>query len=103
MMDKRFSKKAATVVFSLLLITVSIGFSVTSPKDTDLEVTYIANAGVLIEFQEEKVLIDGLYRYPNPLYGVLQSKNLERIETAKKTWSESKRQNHLLSPLTFYW
>jgi L-ascorbate metabolism protein UlaG (beta-lactamase superfamily) len=83
MKDKRFSKKAAAVVLSLLLITVSIGFSVTSSQDADLEVTYIANAGVLIGFQEKKVLIDGLYRYPNPLYGVLQSKNLERIETAK--------------------
>jgi L-ascorbate metabolism protein UlaG (beta-lactamase superfamily) len=53
------------------------------PQQTTLEVTYIANEGVLISSGEKQVLIDGLHRQYGIHYAFLPAAEREKIETAK--------------------
>jgi len=48
-----------------------------------LEITYIANEGVLISSGDKQVLIDGLHREYQPDYAFLPAAEREKIETAK--------------------
>lgn len=48
-----------------------------------LEITYIANEGVLIASNDKQVLIDGLHREYQPEYAFLPAPEREKIETAK--------------------
>ena len=48
-----------------------------------VEITYIANEGVLIASGEKQVLIDGLHREYQPDYAFLPNAEREKIETAK--------------------
>ncbi len=48
-----------------------------------LEITYIANEGVLISSGDKQVLIDGLHREYKPDYAFLPAAEREKIETAK--------------------
>jgi L-ascorbate metabolism protein UlaG (beta-lactamase superfamily) len=53
------------------------------PQQTTLEITYIANEGVLIAAGEQQVLIDGLHREYQRSYAFLPAAEREKIETAK--------------------
>ena len=48
-----------------------------------VEITYIANEGVLISADGKQVLIDGLHREYGPEYAFLPTAEREKIETAK--------------------
>jgi L-ascorbate metabolism protein UlaG (beta-lactamase superfamily) len=48
-----------------------------------LEITYIANEGVLISSGDKQVLIDGLHREYKPDYAFLPAAEREKIETSK--------------------
>jgi len=48
-----------------------------------LEITYIANEGVLVSSGDKQVLIDGLHREYQPAYAFLPPAQREKIETAK--------------------
>lgn len=52
-------------------------------SDATLEITYIANEGVLISAGGKQVLIDGLHREYKPDYAFLPPPHREKIETAK--------------------
>lgn len=54
-----------------------------SPPSATLEITYIANEGVLISAGGKQVLIDGLHREYKPEYAFLPTPQREKIETAK--------------------
>lgn len=48
-----------------------------------LEITYVANEGVLISSADKRVLIDGLHREYKSAYAFLPAAEREKIETAK--------------------
>ncbi len=52
-------------------------------QDSSVEITYIANEGVLISADGKQVLIDGLHREYQPAYAFLPPAEREKIETAK--------------------
>jgi L-ascorbate metabolism protein UlaG (beta-lactamase superfamily) len=54
-----------------------------SINPTTLEITYIANEGVLVSSGDRQVLIDGLHREYQPAYAFLPPAQREKIETAK--------------------
>jgi L-ascorbate metabolism protein UlaG (beta-lactamase superfamily) len=53
------------------------------PQQPTLEITYVANEGVLISAGEQQVLIDGLHREYKRDYAFLPAAEREKIETAK--------------------
>lgn len=53
------------------------------PQPPTVEITYIANEGVLISADGKQVLIDGLHREYGPDYAFLPQAEREKIETAK--------------------
>ncbi|HEX7330435.1 MAG TPA: MBL fold metallo-hydrolase [Pyrinomonadaceae bacterium] len=55
----------------------------TPPQAPTVEITYIANEGVLISADGKQVLIDGLHREYEPAYAFLPPAEREKIETAK--------------------
>jgi L-ascorbate metabolism protein UlaG (beta-lactamase superfamily) len=57
--------------------------AVTAPQEPTLEITYIANEGVLISAGDKQVLIDGLHREYKRDYAFLPAAEREKIETAK--------------------
>jgi L-ascorbate metabolism protein UlaG (beta-lactamase superfamily) len=59
------------------------GAAVPRPPGATLEVTYIANQGVLIAAGDTQVLIDGLHRQYRPAYPFLPEPYREQIETAR--------------------
>lgn len=58
------------------------------PEGATLEVTYIANEGVLIAAGSTQVLIDGLHRQYRPSYPFLPDPYREQIETAQAPFDE---------------
>jgi len=86
-------------VFVLLIAVVSVVYFVmdrpwasdtpaidvaAAPAQTPtVELTYIANEGVLISGDGKQVLIDGLHREYGPEYAFLPAADREKIETAK--------------------
>jgi L-ascorbate metabolism protein UlaG (beta-lactamase superfamily) len=52
-------------------------------QQTSLEITYVANEGVLISSGDKRVLIDGLHREYQRAYAFLPAPQRELIETAK--------------------
>src|SRR5262245_24848988 len=64
-------------------ISAQEGSASLPPKQATLEITYIANEGVLIASSEKQVLIDGLHREYKPDYAFLPTPEREKIETAK--------------------
>lgn len=54
-----------------------------SSQASGIEITYIANEGVLISADGKQVLIDGLHREYQPAYAFLPPAEREKIETAK--------------------
>lgn len=59
------------------------GFVATSTDPLTVDVTYIANEGVLLTAGDDRVLIDGLHRLYEPEYAHLPSAEQELIETAQ--------------------
>ncbi len=53
-----------------------------------VEITYIANEGVLISAGGKQVLIDGLHREYGPEYAFLPAADREKIETAKAPFDQ---------------
>jgi L-ascorbate metabolism protein UlaG (beta-lactamase superfamily) len=53
------------------------------PQQTGVEITYIANEGVLLSSSDKQVLIDGLHRQYGIHYAFLPPAEREKIETAK--------------------
>ena len=97
---KRFSLVLgllAIVIIAAVYLTVD-GPSATPVYITDtasgpatqptVEITYIANEGVLISSGGKQVLIDGLHREYQPDYAFLPPAERERIETAKAPFDE---------------
>lgn len=56
---------------------------VSQSQTPTVEITYIANEGVLISADGKQVLIDGLHREYQPAYAFLPPAEREKIETAK--------------------
>lgn len=59
-----------------------------STNPTGLEITYIANEGVLISSGDKQVLIDGLHREYERDYAFLPPVQREKIETAKPPFDQ---------------
>ena len=64
------------------------GVAVPRPPEASLEVTYIANEGVLIAAGQTQVLIDGLHRQYRSSYPFLPEPYREQIETAQPPFHE---------------
>src|SRR5215207_7881776 len=58
------------------------------PQAPTVEITYIANEGVLIRSGDKQVLIDGLHREYGPEYAFLPDAQRVQIETAKAPFNE---------------
>lgn len=59
-----------------LIITILIGFAANSYAQT---ATYLGNEGLLIEYQDSKVLIDGLFEDPSARFDFLDSESISKI------------------------
>jgi L-ascorbate metabolism protein UlaG (beta-lactamase superfamily) len=64
-------------------VVASEGAAPSPPPQATLEITYIANEGVLISSGGKQVLIDGLHREYQRSYAFLPTEQREKIETAK--------------------
>jgi L-ascorbate metabolism protein UlaG (beta-lactamase superfamily) len=64
-------------------ISATAGSAALPPQQPTLEITYIANEGVLIASSDKQVLIDGLHREYKGDYAFLPTPEREKIETAK--------------------
>lgn len=64
------------------------GAAAPRPPGATLEVTYIANEGVLVAAGQTQVLIDGLHRQYRPSYPFLPEPYREQIETAQAPFHE---------------
>jgi L-ascorbate metabolism protein UlaG (beta-lactamase superfamily) len=64
------------------------GVAAPRPSGATLEVTYIANEGVLVAAGQTQVLIDGLHRQYRPSYPFLPEPYREQIETAQTPFHE---------------
>ena len=72
------------VVFVAVIAIVAFGRPwVWNNNAATVEITYIANEGVLISADGKQVLIDGLHREYGPEYAFLMPAEREKIETAK--------------------
>jgi L-ascorbate metabolism protein UlaG (beta-lactamase superfamily) len=103
---KHFAMKRPRLVFGILLTVAAIAIIATAywmidrlwsapypigasedsaapPQPPTLEITYIANEGVLISSGDKQVLIDGLHREDKPQYAFLPAAQQEKIETAQ--------------------
>ena len=58
-------KVKISCVFVFAVFICMISAQAQNPGEKPLEVTYIANAGFLIEYQSKKLLIDALHSWPN--------------------------------------
>ena len=83
-------KRLSMLVAILLVAIATIYFTLTqttenasSSQASSVEITYIANEGVLISADGKQVLIDGLHREYQPAYAFLPPAEREKIETAK--------------------
>jgi L-ascorbate metabolism protein UlaG (beta-lactamase superfamily) len=70
------------------LVVAPQGVAVPRPSGATLEVTYIANEGVLIAADGTQVLIDGLHRPYRSSYPSLPEPYREQIETARAPFHE---------------
>lgn len=59
-----------------------------APLECDVELTYVANAGVLLRHGDRQVLIDGLHRPYGEAYAVLPEAERGALERAESRWSE---------------
>lgn len=57
-------------------------------QDQPIEVTFIANEGVLVETGGKKILVDALFREPNPAYAAPPAEVLEKLETAQPPFDD---------------
>lgn len=83
-----FYRLCAIKLFALFLIAPVCFACRTTAQDTaqekpSLEVTYIANEGMLISSGEKRVLIDSLYREGVSGYELVPKVELEKLETAQ--------------------
>lgn len=83
-MMKTAAKRIAWATFVLAFCMGCPSSSAQQP----LQVTYIANEGMLIADGATHVLIDGLYRPRNPTYAVLPAEAREAIETSTSPYDE---------------
>ena len=86
----RLSRQWWFMVIGLLILLTgqgshqtNAGSSKSAPPESPLEITYIANEGVLISADGKQVLIDGLHREYKPDYAFLPTAQREKIETAQ--------------------
>ncbi len=68
--------------------TVGLEAGDTDPREATLEITYIANEGVLISSCDKQVLIDGLHREYKRAYAFLPAGEREKIELAHAPFDE---------------
>lgn len=68
---------------SELQVPAPAGFVAASTEPLTVDVTYIANEGVLLAAGDDRVLIDGLHRRYGPEYAHLPAREQELIETAR--------------------
>jgi len=68
--------------------SVSPSVSEALSQPPTVEITYIANEGVLISAGGKQVLIDGLHREYGPEYAFLPAAEREKIETAKAPFDQ---------------
>ena len=90
-----FVAVGATVYFTVdgpwarsSLTPLNLPEAASSPAAPTLEITYIANEGVLISSGGKQVLIDGLHREYEPDYAFLPPAEREKIETAKAPFDQ---------------
>ena len=79
-----FYRLCAIKLIALFLIApVCFACRTTAQEQPSLEVTYIANEGMLISSGEKSVLIDSLYREGVSGYELVPKAELEKLETAQ--------------------
>ena len=82
-------KKRARLLLVLSgLMLLSGGISLHEAAPDGLEITYVANEGVLIASGDQQVLIDGLHRPYNPMYATLPPAPRDSLETARPPFDE---------------
>ena len=80
------SRNETSVAGIAVLLVACVGAS--RSQRSNVEITYIANEGVLISADGKQVLIDGLHREYGPEYAFLPAAEREKIETAKAPFDQ---------------
>lgn len=91
----RYGHKALGIGVALFLLCIA-GAACAVQDDTSgdrrakspLEVTYVANEGVLLASGEHKVLIDALFDNPNPVYAAPPAAMLQSMETGQAPFDD---------------
>lgn len=88
--SKRLMAPALVVLFLLVQFDAPLISSASKESKTDsrVEVTYIANEGVLLSSGDKQVLIDGLHREYKPDYLFPSPALLKKLETAESPFDQ---------------
>lgn len=76
----RKKKSFITAIITACILSISVAGDT---SERAIEITYIANEGVLIDTHQKKVLIDALFDNPNPNYNVPSKDMLEGMQSGK--------------------
>lgn len=88
---KKFTGSVILLIFVLLIGFVSnAGERTVNPKleESNIEVTFLANEGVLISTRGKKILIDALFDNPNPNYAAPPEDMLESMAAGKAPFND---------------
>ena len=84
-------KRYSGNLFLSIIIILLFNYSCIVKSNSPLKVTYIANEGFMIEFSDNKILIDALFnessKWPG-IYTVPSDQLLEKMETAKSPFND---------------
>jgi len=77
------SWKKKSFMAAMITVCVLALLTVADNSESPIEVTYIANEGILITTLEKKVLIDALFDNPNPNYAAPSKDMLEGMQSGR--------------------
>jgi L-ascorbate metabolism protein UlaG (beta-lactamase superfamily) len=81
--EGEMSKQKKSLVTAMITVCVSAILTVAKTSESPIEVTYIANEGILIATHDKKVLIDALFDNPNPNYAAPSKDMLEGMQSGR--------------------
>ena len=88
---KKIAGSVIILVYILMIWSISIAWERTiklNIEESFIEVTFLANEGVLISTHEKKVLIDALFDNPNPDYAAPPKDMLERMVAGRAPFDD---------------
>jgi metal-dependent hydrolase (beta-lactamase superfamily II) len=86
--EKPLPRISIIIKVAMVLVCLSMTWPAGNTSENPIEVTYIANEGVLITTSSHKVLIDALFDKPNPNYRAPSENMLEKMQLGRAPFDE---------------